>query len=479
MKRFLLISLLNLFVSLNVTYADKLYNAQTFTLKNGLTVYLIENHRTPVVSHMVVYRVGSADDPRGKAGLAHFLEHMMFKGPKGSDPERLMGDAQKVGGSVNASTNFDVTSYYEIVPKEHLEHFMKLEASRMRALPARLEDATPEIKVVLEEENMRMGNNPFMQFYAAIRSAYFRHHPYGTMPIGYRSEIKTYTPQDVQEFHNRFYAPDNAFIILSGDMTIEEAHFLVEKHYGDIPAAKKPARKRVQEPVLDSLIQVTRTSDRVTNPYVVMMMPAPTYESKDPTVSDALDLAVYGLSNGATGVLYRRLVEELKVATSFSISYDAYELDESALMIVAHAVPGLSHLELEKIIRAEMATVLEKGFTKTQLEKFKTQTLSGLDYMKDSLLAGANQLVAPLIKGVPLEQIETWPETVKKIKLEDVNKAMKTYLQPEHYVLGYLLPKEIKVKKPQEESLPKKSPKEPSPEKSPPKKSQKKETKNA
>lgn len=424
--------------------ADKLYNAQTFTLKNGLSVYLIENHRTPVVSHMVVYRVGSCEDPRGKTGLAHFMEHMMFKGPKGSDPERLMGDAQKVGGSVNASTNFDVTSYYEIVPKEHLEHFMKLEASRMRDLPVRLEDANPEIQVVLEEENMRMGNSPMMQFFRSVRGAYYRYHPYGKMPIGWRNEIENYTPEDVKNFHKNHYGPDNAFLILSGDLILAEAKILVEKYYGEIPSRDIPARKRLQEPPLKSVIHVTKFSDRVSEPFIYIMSSAPTYDVANPVPSQAIDIAAYALSNGATGILYRRLVEELKVANSFSISYDGETLDSSALVILASAAKGVTHLELEKKVREELAKIIETGLSEKQLEGFKIQVLSKLDYMKDSLLGGATDLIDPLIKGIPLEQIETWPDALKALKLDDVNKALTEHFAPQYYVAGYLLPEEEK-----------------------------------
>ncbi len=423
-----------------LSHGEKLYNAQTFTLTNGLVVYLIENHRIPVVSHMVVYRVGSADDPKGKSGLAHFLEHMMFKGPKGSAPERVMEDVNKIGGAVNATTSFDVTSYYEIIPRDHLEHFMKLEASRMQDLPVRLEDVTPEIQVVLEEENMRVGNNPMMQFYRDLYSAYFRHHPYGTMPIGWRHEIKTYTPKDVRDFHRRYYAPDNAFIVLSGDLTLSKAKELCEKYYGGIAPAKQPRRQRVEEPALESMIQITKTSERVAQPTVVLMMPAPTYDSENPIPAGALDLGIYGLSNSATGILYRRLVEELKVATSFSLDYDPYQLDNTTITIVAQSAPGISPDALKKAVLEEISAFIETGFTAEQLERLKTQSLSTLDYLKDSLLGGANHLIAPLIKHVPLEQIETWPEATKALKLEEVNGNLKTYLTPQYYVTGYLLP---------------------------------------
>ncbi|HBN22538.1 MAG TPA: peptidase M16, partial [Holosporales bacterium] len=350
-----------------LSHGEKLYNAQTFTLTNGLVVYLIENHRTPVVSHMVVYRVGSADDPKGKSGLAHFLEHMMFKGPKGSAPERVMEDVNKIGGEVNATTSFDVTSYYEIIPRDNLEHFMKLEASRMQDLPVRLEDVTPEIQVVLEEENMRVGNNPMMQFYRDLYSAYFRHHPYGTMPIGWRHEIKTYTPKDVKAFHRRYYAPDNAFIILSGDLTLSKAKELCEKYYGGIAPAKQARRQRVKEPALESMVEITKTSARVAQSSVVLMMPAPTYDPENPIPAGALDLGIYGLSNSATGLLYRRLVEELKIATSFSLDYDPYQLDNTTITIVARSSLGISPEALKQAIQEEIKNFIEKGFTAEQL----------------------------------------------------------------------------------------------------------------
>lgn len=423
-----------------VPVAEKLYNAQAFTLANGLTVYVIENHRVPAVSHTVVYRVGSADDPRGKSGLAHYLEHMMFKGPKGSDPETLTREVEKVGGMVNASTGFDVTQYFEIVPKENLERMIQLEASRMRDLPVRPEDAAPELKVVLEEENMRIGNDPFTQFYAAVRAAFFRHHPYGTMPIGYRSEIETYTPEDVRVFHQRFYGPENAFVILSGDISLAEAKALCEKYYGSVPKRGIVPRKRVIEPPLKSQIQVTHTSDRVQDPYVIVMMPAPSLEVKDLKKAYALDLGLYALSNNQTGVLYRRLVEDLKILTSFSLSYDPYDLDPSALILIAQVVPGTNPEDAVRRIQEEVKKFCDKGLDQKALDAFKTQLLSGLDYRRDSLSGGAEGLVSPLVKGVPLDRIEQWPTDLKALSAADVNGVLQETLMQKYAVTGYLFP---------------------------------------
>ena len=421
------------------------YDAKTFTLKNGLTFYLIENHRIPVVAHMVVYKVGSADDPRGKSGLAHYMEHMMFKGPKGSASEKIMADVQKVGGAINASTGYDMTHYYEIVPKDNLEHVMKLEADRMKALEALPEQAAPELKVVLEEENMRMGNNPIMQFLQVMNAAFYKHHPYGTMPIGWRSEIETYTPEDVVELHKRWYSPENAIIVLSGDLTLSEAKDLANKYYGHIPGKNIKPRVRVKEPKLTSIINVTHYSDKVTQPYVLVMLPVPSYDPKNPQISNAIEMVTDILSNGANGILYRKLVEDLRVATSFSIGYDAYSLDDTNLQIVAQAAPGVDIEKLKQVMHKELQAVIEKGISQELLDKFKVQTLSGLDYIKDSLLAGAGHLISPLVKGVPLEQIENWPDLVKDLKLEDVNRSLKQYFGHKYYVQGVLLPEKKPV----------------------------------
>ncbi len=428
-------------------FSEKFYNAQKFTLKNGLRVFLIEHHRTPVVSQMVVYRIGSADDPIGKSGLAHFTEHLMFKGPKGSDPERIMSDAETVGGMVNASTGYDTTQYYEIVPKEHIEHFMKLEASRMRNLPVRAEDVTPEISVVLEEENMRYGNNPYTQFYFDLRAAFFRHHPYQTRPIGYRSEIKTYTPEDVDSFHKKHYGPNNAFVILSGDMTLPEAKRLMEKYYGDIPARggwSDHGRGRVKEPELKIDIILNKKSDQVALPYIFELMPAPDYTPQNRTEAEALSVGFFALTNTLTGILYRRLVEELKVATFINISSNYLRMDDDPIFLNMQTAKGVSLEKLEKTFKEELNKILDLGLSEQQLKDYKIQMLAGVAFVKDSLMAGAGDLISPLISEVPLARTEAVSELVHNINVDEINTALRKYLRPKHSVKGYLLPEQKK-----------------------------------
>lgn len=436
----LLLFLLILGLALPASVHGGLYNTQTFSLPNGLQVYVIENHRVPAVTQMVVYRVGSADDPLGKSGLAHYMEHMMFKGPLGSASERLTREVNAVGGGINAATSFDVTYYYEIVPKEHLSRIMELEGERMKSLEVVPEQAQSEMQVVLEEEHMRMGNEPVSQFFRNLRLAFYNYHPYRLMPIGWRSEIKSYTPADIQNFHDRWYAPDNAFIILSGDITVPDAQRLTQKYYGSIPSKKSPPRHRVQEPVLEKINRLTQKSPKITQPYVAFMLPAPSYAQEAPSPSYALSLLVYSLGNEATGLLHQRLVEDLKVATFVSLQYDPYLLDTSNLTILAQAAPGITADRLEDALTKELQAIVQTGLTQAQLEKYKTQFLSSLDYLKDSLLAGADHLIDPLIKGVPLQKIEEWPDTLGNLSLEAVNATFKKYFTMTFFTVGHLLP---------------------------------------
>ena len=425
------------------------FNAQSFTLKNGLTVYLVENHRTPVAGITVVYRVGSSDDPRGKAGLAHFVEHMMFKGPKGSSHEKVMRDAESVGGSVNAVTSYDWTKYYEIVPKEYFESFVKLESDRMRMIPARQEDVTPEIQVVLEEESRSLGNNPILQFIGAMEAAFFRHHPYGTLPIGYRSEIKAFSPEDVKAFHQAHYGPNNAFIMLSGDLTLDEAKSLMEKYFADIPRRggwNDHNRNRVSEPPLNYNVIVEKSSDRVNTPYVRIQLPGFQAFPNHLDDADALDAAIYALVNPTSGLLYLELVEKQKVATFFSIQFNSDRVNADSISIMTQAAENVSKEQLLDAFKTALERVVETGITQKQLDQIKKEILVSGDYIKDSLLSGSDHLITPIIGGHDLKRYEHWHAYLDALTVDHVNAALKKYLSISNYVLGYLVPDETKPK---------------------------------
>jgi len=418
-----------------------LFNAKHFTLKNGLQVYVIENPRSPIVSQLVCYKIGAADDPLGKSGLAHYLEHMMFKGPEGSYSSSIMGFVDNIGGEINAMTWVDWTIYYEIVPQQHLEKVMQMESDRMKELKVLPDQAIPELKVITEERKMAIGNDPHGQFAVDVNAAFYRHHPYKNPTIGWEHEILTYTPDDVRNEHDKWYAPNNAILILSGHITLEQAKKLTEKYYGPIPAKTLPERKRVVEPPLTDKVIVETTSDKIDVPSVVFSFRAPNHHSKDigQTVY-ALEVLSHALGGSMNSYLYHKLVEERKVASDVSASYQNGSLDPQNFNIKVTATPNATISQVESALREELQAVIKSGLSDTQVAKAKQHLLAGLDYIRDSLSSGADQLAQYLSVGVPLEDLENWPDHIKKVTPEEVNKAMRLVLDTKHYVIGRLIP---------------------------------------
>lgn len=418
-----------------------LFNAKTFTLKNGLTVYVIENHRSPLVSQILCYKIGSADDPLGKSGLAHYLEHMMFKGPEGSASASIMAFVDNIGGAINAMTWLDWTIYYEVVPKEHFEKIMQLESERMKDLKILPDQAIPELKVITEERHMRIGNDPFGQFHIDLDAAFFRHHPYKNPPIGWENEILSYTPEDVKQQYSKWYAPNNALLVISGDITLEEAKKLVEKYYGPIPAKKLPARKRVVEPPFTNKVIVQTQTDKIDLPYVIFMWHAPNHHTR-PTqkTTFALEVLSHALGGSMNSYLYRKLIEDKKVASSVVAYFQDSSLDPHDFRIQAQVSSTATLAQLESSLHEELQTLLKNGLTQAQVEKAKKHLVADLDYLRDSLLSGADHLAQNLSVGVSLDEMENWPDYIKEITVEDVNNAMRLVMDTNSYVIGQLTP---------------------------------------
>ena len=240
-----------------------------FTLANGLEVVVIPDHRAPVVTHMVWYRVGSADETPGKSGLAHFLEHLMFKGTAKNPQGRFSQVVATIGGQENAFTAADYTGYFQRVPREELKQMMELEADRMTGLALTDDVVRPELKVVLEEQNMRVANNPAARLGEQMDAALYLNHPYGRPVIGWRQEIEALDREDALAFYRRFYTPNNAILVVAGDVTADEIRSMANDTYAKVPrvADIKP-RIRPQEPVHEAARTVTLADPRVTQPSV-------------------------------------------------------------------------------------------------------------------------------------------------------------------------------------------------------------------
>ena len=299
----------------------EVFNPETFTLDNGMDVVVIPNRRAPIVQHMVWYKVGAADEPVGKSGTAHFLEHLLFKGTERMAPGRFSEIVAENGGQENAFTSSDYTGYYQTVARDRLEIMMDLEADRMTNLRLTDELVLPERDVVLEERRSRIDNEPGSKLREMMNAALYLNHPYRYPVIGWEHEIRALTTRDALDFYERWYAPNNAILIVAGDITAEEVRPLAEKYYGAIPARAVPERRRASEPEQHAPRRVRLESERVRQPSVSISYLAPSHNRG--AVEHAYPLLVLDeiLGGGATSRLYRSLVVEQGIAAAAGSSY--------------------------------------------------------------------------------------------------------------------------------------------------------------
>src|SRR5262244_613188 len=293
-----------------------------FTLANGLEVVVIPDHRTPVVTHMIWYKVGSADETPGKSGLAHFLEHLMFKGTAKNPAGRFSQTLATIGGQENAFTTADYTAYFQRIAKEYLPLVMEFEADRMTGLVLTDDNVLPERDVVLEEFNMRVANSPDARLGEQVAAALYLNSPYGRPVIGWRQEIEKLTREDALAFYRRFYTPNNAVVVVAGDVTGDEVKRLAEKTYGKVArVAEVPPRVRPQEPIPVAVRQLTMADARVAQPSLQRSYLVPSAATAKPGEAEALDVLSHILGNGSTCRLYRVLVAEKNIATSAGAWY--------------------------------------------------------------------------------------------------------------------------------------------------------------
>ncbi len=311
-----------------------------YRLDNGMTVVVIPDHRAPVVTHMVWYRNGSADDPPGKSGIAHFLEHLMFKGTK-THPKGAFSEAvAEIGGQENAFTGNDYTAYFQRVAKEHLGAMMAFEADRMTGLVLTDEIVAPERDVVMEERRMHCDADPSAQLNEAVQAALFTHHPYGTPIIGWGHEIEDLGREDALAYYGRFYTPENAILVVAGDVEPEEALRLAKEHYGKIrPRGAAPERKRPREPESVARRLVTVNDEKVEQPSWQRCYLAPSHRTAAPGESEALEVLAHLLGGGQTSLLYRELVLEQKVAVAAGAYYMGSALDDTRFYLYAMPSP--------------------------------------------------------------------------------------------------------------------------------------------
>ncbi len=411
-----------------------------FTLSNGLEVVVIPDHRAPVVTHMVWYKVGSADETAGKSGLAHFLEHLMFKGTEKNPSGRFSQVVATIGGQENAFTSADYTGYFQRVPRDQLKAMMEFEADRMTGLTLSDDVVRPELSVVLEEQNMRVANNPAARLGEQMDAALYLNHPYGRPVIGWRHEIEQLDREAALEFYRRFYTPNNAILIVAGDVNPDEIRTLAEETYGKVPrvADIKP-RLRPQEPAQQAPRTVTLADPRVTQPAVSRYYLVPSSTTARPGESEALDVLTHILGRGSSSRLYQTLVVDKGIAVNAAASYDGTAVDTTRLSVYGTPKSGTSLPELEAAIDAVIAGIIEKGVTAEELERSKSRMIADAVYANDNQRMLAQWYGASLATGATVDQVQTWPDRVRGVTAEAVREAARRWLDKQRSVTGYLI----------------------------------------
>jgi zinc protease len=411
-----------------------------FALANGLEVVVIPDHRAPVVTHMIWYKVGSADETPGNSGLAHFLEHLMFKGTAKNPAGRFSQVVAAIGGQENAFTSSDYTGYFQRVPRDKLLAMMEFEADRMTGLVLTDEVVRPELSVVLEEQNMRVANNPAARLGQEMDAALYLNHPYGRPVIGWRHEIENLGGEDALAFYRRFYTPNNAILVITGDVTADQVRTMADETYGKVPrVAEIKPRLRPQEPAQQAARSLTLADPRVMQPSVSRYYLVPSSTTAGPGESEALDVLAHILGRGSNSRLYQALVIGKGMAVNAGASYDGTAVDNTRLSIYGTPKPGTSLVEIEEAIDAVLSEVVAKGVTGEELERAKNRMIADAVYANDSQRTLAQWYGASLATGATVEQVRTWPDRIRLVTAEAIRDAAVRWLDKRRSVTGYLV----------------------------------------
>jgi zinc protease len=433
--------------ALGAAHAASGPTVEHFTLANGLEVVVVPDHRAPVVTHMIWYKVGAADETAGKSGLAHFLEHLMFKGTDKYPADTFSQTVAEIGGQENAFTSSDYTGYYQRVPRERLKQMMAMEADRITGLKLTEEVVRPELQVVLEEQNMRVANNPSGRLSEQMDAALYLNHPYGRPVIGWRQEIEKLDSADALEFYRRFYTPNNAIVVIAGDVTPEEVKVMAEETYGKI--AQRIAigpRMRPKEPVQEALRTVTLADPRVEQTSVNRFYLVASSTTAKPGESEALDVLARALGAASSGRLYRTLVNDKGIALNAGAYYSSTALDYGKFGIFASPKPEHTLLEVEAAIDAVIADVIDNGITDDELDRAKNRLIADAVYAQDNQATLARWFGAALATGETVEEVRTWTDRIHAVTADAVRQAARQALDRRWSVTGYL----VKTLKPEE-----------------------------
>lgn len=416
----------------------------TFTLDNGMDVVVIEDHRAPVVVHMVWYKAGSADETPGVSGVAHFLEHLMFKGTDTMAPGEFSATVARHGGRDNAFTSYDYTAYFQRVAADRLELMMRMESDRMVNLKLDEGDIATERDVIIEERNQRVENNPSSLFREQANAAQYLNHRYGVPVIGWQHEMRALDLHDALSFYRTYYAPNNAILVVAGDVKPQDVRALAEKHYGPLPANPDlPERARPQEPRQMAERHVLFEDPRVGQPYVTRSYLAPERDSGAQQEAAALTILAELLGSGTTSILAEEMQFKQKLAVYTSASYDGMSLDDTTFDLMVAPGPGVTLERAEAAMDEVITGFLETGVDAEHLSRIKMQLRADQIYARDNVYRLANTYGRALTQGLTVQDVQDWPDILQAVTAEEVVAAARRVFDRNKAVTGWLTAPEV------------------------------------
>ena len=433
-----LTSLIFLFILFSTSvFAKKIFNAKSFELRNGLKVIVIENKRAPVVAQMLWYNFGSGVEENGKSGLAHFMEHLMFKGTK-KFPDSYYSDfISKIGGSENAFTSYDYTAYYQVFPKYELEKIMQMESDRMVNLTLTKENVEIEKKVILEERFQRVESDPSAKLDESMRSILFPNHYYGRPIIGWKHEIENLGFDDVINFYKKYYIPNNATLVLSGDVDFENVKKLSKKYFGKRKKGTPLIYENIIDPKLETSVMVKMRHPTVKQNIWKKFYRVISYKSSI-RESLALEIGLKILASGSSSILYENLVNKKKVFSAVGGYYQGLTRGEGSVYFYAIPNKDIEFEKIDKIINDEIDTILKKGISKKRFEIEKKKFIFDSIYERDGVLNPAQSVGEAITIGIQLDDLESLNNKIVNVSLQDVSTALKKFRNNNNFVIGEL-----------------------------------------
>lgn len=405
-----------------------------------MQVVVIPDHRAPVVTQMLWFKVGGMDDPPGLSGLAHFFEHMMFRGTKQTPGEEFSRTVARNGGQSNAFTTHDYTAFYEQIARDRLPMVMALEADRMANLDLSDRNVSTERDVVLEERRMRVDNDPQALLVEQVAAALHLSHPYGRPVIGWPEEIRRIARPEAQDFYRHHYAPNNAIMVIAGDVTVDEVRKDAQVAFGGVSARELVSRAAYAEPprLGETRLAIARPDVKV--PLFMRVYRVPSYAEAAPGQAEALETLAQILGGDLTSTLYRKLVVERRLATSAGASYDGYARDAGEFQVYAYPRPGVSLGALEAAVDGIIAQAVKSPPPPGELSRAKTQLVASATYRRDSQFSMASAYGQALVIGLTAYDVRAWPDRIQAVSAEQVRKAAQDALIKREAVSATLTP---------------------------------------